>query len=688
MPAAAPACASRARAAAALLLVAAATAAAPAAAAPRPNILWLQTDSLDGRLFDPGSAMYAKLKLSGFKANVTARAWTFARHYTNSPQCVPSRTSMVTGRYVHETRTTNNGQGIAANLGRAGAGAGALDSNCVSSWNASECRAFAAAQGVAGSLLDVLAGAGGYAVHAFGRFDVGAGVLDDYPGTTTGDGFHGGPSLSILLRGAAIPGQSKPPPLATTDTGQRNPFADDERHTAAAAAFLRGTRPPGPGAPPALVWLGVLAPHPPYDTNGTWMSHVNESAVDPPTQPAPQHPYEANQAVLKGVAGRNYTADEQMRMRRAYWGATAQATDMLLDALAAAADGGWLDGPGGALVVITSDHGEMSLERGQVSEGARERGVGACLTIFHGGGTTTLFILPPPRPTHTHTHTLIHPSHANPTPPRQDYKNSLLEPSSRVPLLLMPVGVAGIPPPPRGGGLVTAPTSHIDILPTLLDVAGVAPPPPALRLRGSSLLPYLTGAAAPDGPLPGGKPALAALQFHSNLGPGSAFGIVQLMNSTPGGDPAPDAAPTPRIWKLITYGRSLLLPGGAPVPPQLFDLTADPDELANLAPTRPELVAALNARLEAEFGGPGSLAAIDAAETASNVDLYARWFHAQCAPAHLLGALNATFKGLTQAELVERVTAWTGLDPRSATGGGPGTHCPAGNGTGAARNDD
>jgi hypothetical protein len=260
-----------------------------------------------------------------------------------------------------------------------------------------------------------------------------------------------------------------------------------------------------------------------------------------------------------------------------------------------------------------------------------------------------------------------------------------------VPLLLMPVGVPGIPAPPPGGGVVTAPTSHIDILPTLLDAAGVTPAPPSLRLRGASLLPYLTGAAAPDGPLPGGKPALAALQFHSNLGPGSAFGIVQLVNATPGGAAAAAAAaatappPSPRILKLITYGRSLLLPGGGPVPPQLYDLTADPDELTNLAPSRPDLVAALNASLEAEFGGPGALAAIDASQIAINVDLYARWFHAQCAPDALLAALDKAYKGVPRDELVQRVTDWTGLDPRNATGGGPGTRCPN---NGASLSDD
>jgi arylsulfatase A-like enzyme len=473
-----------------------------------------------------------------------------------------------------------------------------LDGNCVATWNHSQCAAFALEQNVSATFLDHLRGAN-YSMHLFGRFDVGAGVMDTYAGTT-GDGFHGGPVPVILLRGAAIPGASKPDPLNTTVTGDGDPYKSDERTAADAVAFLQSTRPPGPSDPPALVWLGVLAPHPPYDTNSSWETHVNASAVDPPPDAGPLHPYEAYQSVVKGIAGRNYTRAQQARMRRAYWGASAQATDMLLDVLRHAEAAGWLDN---ALVVITSDHGEMSLEHGQ------------------------------------------------------DYKNSLLEPSSRVPLILLPMGVAGVPPPPPGGSVVTAVTSHMDILPTLLDVAGVRPPPGG-ALRGASLLPYLTGAVAPDAPPPG-RPPFVALQYHSNLAPGSAYGVVQRNGTS--------------VMKLIVYGRS----GLGDLPPQLFDVSADPFETDNLAGERPAAVAALNASLHSELDVP----AIDAERLASDIALYAAWFHAQCSPHELLQKLSSAFKGVAEGEIADRVAAFTGgLDPRNATGGGPGTSCPNGGG--------
>jgi len=101
---------------------------------------------------------------------------------------------MLTGRYVSETATPNNGEGIARSTKT-----GKLDSNCVSTWGAAACTAFGAQQPVNETFLDRIEAAG-YDMQLFARFDVGAGVLDDYPAAgkgaaPSGNGFHGGPSL-------------------------------------------------------------------------------------------------------------------------------------------------------------------------------------------------------------------------------------------------------------------------------------------------------------------------------------------------------------------------------------------------------------------------------------------------------------------------------------------------------------
>ena len=54
----------------------------------------------------------------------------------------------------------------------------------------------------------------------------------------------------------------------------------------------------------------------------------------------------------------------------------------------------------------------------------------------------------------------------------------------------------------------------------------------------------------------------------------------------------------------------------------LYDTENDPFELNNMAASRPELVASMSETLEAEFGGPGAMARIDAEQMANNIKVY------------------------------------------------------------------
>jgi len=270
--------------------------------AAQPNIIWLQTDSMDGRLLDPTSAYYEKLYLTGVKRQLVKAGVNFARHYTASPQCVPSRTSMVTSRYVHETDTPNNGQGIAASPKT-----GKLDSGCVAAWGRATCQKFAATQRVNYTFLDRLEAAG-YDMQLFARFDTGGGVLDDWPEHgPTGDGFHGGPDIGILARGANVPGATKEEPFNSTSAAEANPYEGDQRTGAAVIDFLEHHDPRS--AKPFFLWMGLLAPHPPYSTNATYLAHVNLSCVDAPplVDRAATHPYDAQMSTLKNCWQRDYS---------------------------------------------------------------------------------------------------------------------------------------------------------------------------------------------------------------------------------------------------------------------------------------------------------------------------------------------------------------------------------------------
>ncbi len=258
----------------------------------------------------------------------------------------------------------------------------------------------------------------------------------------------------------------------------------------------------------------------------------------------------------------------------------------------------------------------------------------------------------------------------------QDYKNSMYEPSSRVPLIIVPVNVSSIPAPPAGGALISNITSHIDIVPTLAELAGVAPIPGA---RGQSLLPFIRAAAssasttasssssssssastAPAAPAAAAVRDYAVIEYHSNLAATGSFGIVQ------------------GPWKLIVYGHTWPIFNATAYVPQLFHTATDPYEISNVAPENPDIVASLTALLEKELAGgqAGGLQAIDAAQMQQNLQLYNDWFFSRCNGTELVRAFTSSFRGVSPDELDAMVTAWSGRSPSEATG--PGGRCPAG----------
>jgi arylsulfatase K len=424
----------------------------------RPNIIWLQADSVDGRLFDPTSDMYTKLLIDAVRENYLNFGVNFVRHYTNSPQCVPSRTSMVTSRYVHDSWTPNNGQGLARSTVT-----GLLDENCVSTWgNRSFCEMTAARQNVSKTLIDVVKDSG-YRFAPFGRFDFGGGILQDYPGTD-GDGWHDGPELGILARGAAIDGPiDSRGPRANTNSNDPNPFPADQRRAENAKAWLHADDPLA--SKPFFFWTGLMIPHAPFISNSTWETHVNAtSPSDCPEQVAENatHYYDSFMSKKKHVWDEfaSYSDADITRMRTAYWGAVAEASELLREILLAAYNTGHLNN---TILIWTSDHGEMSLEN------------------------------------------------------RQDLKSSMREPSVRVPLVIVPFGVEGMTK--TKGKVITDLTSHLDVLPTLAELAGGTLPP---GVRGQSLVSYLV-----DDPPPSASPRkeFVVSTYASNYAPTGSYSI-------------------------------------------------------------------------------------------------------------------------------------------------------------------
>lgn len=124
------------------------------------------------------------------------------------------------------------------------------------------------------------------------------------------------------------------------------------------------------------------------------MAHVNASKpfdVPPQVPRNATHPYDAYMSIAKNVWQHNFTDDQITEMRSAYWGGAAESMILIRQVLEEASTAGLLNN---TLVIITSDHGEMSLEH------------------------------------------------------RQGLKSSMHEPSVRVPLIMIPFGVSGLDAPP------------------------------------------------------------------------------------------------------------------------------------------------------------------------------------------------------------------------------------------------
>ena len=170
--------------------------------------------------------------------------------------------------------------------------------------------------------------------------------------------------------------------------------------------------------------------------------------------------------------------------------------------------------------------------------------------------------------------------------------------------------------------------------------------------RGSSLVQFMqqhpTSSHVP-------RKDYVAMEYHSNYAPCGSYAVRQ------------------GPYKLIRFGHSTLWDNSSLLPDQLFDLESDPHELHDIAAQNPTIVAALVVTLEAEWGGPGSIANIEAAQMASNVANYRRVWHDRCKPTELMAAFQATWVGVTEEAVVQHVMAWSGLDPRNASG--PGGEC-------------
>lgn len=208
-------------------------------------------------------------------------------------------------------------------------------------------------------------------------------------------------------------------------------------------------------------------------------------------------------------------------------------------------------------------------------------------------------------------------------------KDSFREPSARVPLIFAGPGIAA-------GATPAAPASLLDLWPTLSELTGVAPPPGA---RGFSLLPQMRAGAAPS---MGDHPGVATGMFFAENSDAGSYMLRQ-------GD-----------LKLIQFGKAF--PWFSGYTSQLFNITEDPLETNDLAPTQQALVASLEAALAAALGL--DVARLEAAVMANDQLIWRDYVASNKTEAQVRALLNATYKGFNGTDW-EQVQAWNNTSPSS-----------------------
>eukprot|EP00966_Prymnesium_polylepis_P190761 4421022-Prymnesium_polylepis.1 len=266
------------------------------AATKPPNILFLMCDSMDGRVVDPTSPV-SKYVATPNLDSLASEGVNFVRTYAASPQCVPSRTSMLAGRRTDQIRAFSNGNGLAADP----SAPNKLDNNCVKYYDQETCAHWAATQRVNSTFFDALSpvyggstgedcvrcrdsnGAVGFTptLCIMGKVDVGQNIGSRYGPHATADGWHNGPGLSILTRAADIRKPTKPNPRSITNDKDDHVHPEDWlMHTACIDCLnAKGAaHREGRASPAWFLYCSLNIPHPPFQTNGTWLKSVDQPA--------------------------------------------------------------------------------------------------------------------------------------------------------------------------------------------------------------------------------------------------------------------------------------------------------------------------------------------------------------------------------------------------------------------------
>lgn len=321
------------------------------------NVLFLFADEMDGRILDPDSPQI-KPPLPNLH-QLAASGAVFKKCYSQSPQCVPSRSAMMVGLRTDQIEVYDNFVGIASTNGNSSQ----PDSDCVRVFGHDACVAFGESQQAPPTFIDRLASAG-YNISLFGKMHVGAG-LTRFNGQLNAFPFNAGSSNKALrewTRGLGPETNTKGVPqsaktkwdlhskLDLDAPATRNDYEAIDHCLGLLRSGLLST------ASSQFLYCSILVPHPPYQTNATYMQMVEKLDIHVPAQvpKSKLHPNDVATATLKGTFDADSVPTAEIELfRRVYFSMCYEADTLLgsvIDALDAS--GGRRD----TFIIMISDH--------------------------------------------------------------------------------------------------------------------------------------------------------------------------------------------------------------------------------------------------------------------------------------------------------------------------------------------
>eukprot|EP01084_Bolivina_argentea_P129140 228126_1 len=324
-------------------------------AANQPNILFLMCDSMDGRNMDPTALQYPLMNMPNLR-HLAEKGSVFTRHYCSSPQCVPGRTALFSGRRTDQQKGFNNGMGWAMKVDGI-----TLDPSCLKLYNQATCERWGKLQGINYTLFDGLESIG-YNVYLYGKVDVGAGIIETPgQGNASVAGFHSGPYIGTVTRSANINRPTKSVPIANENDNNVHPedFLIVDNCTAKLHEIKESN-----STKPWFMYCSINIPHPAYNTNATWLSSVDINNIPLPIwlNESEFHPADKYQSISKNVWG-NFSNQAIQNVVATYYAMNVETDWLLGNVLNTSYSLGWNES--NTIIIFTSDHGDMHMEHRQ-----------------------------------------------------------------------------------------------------------------------------------------------------------------------------------------------------------------------------------------------------------------------------------------------------------------------------------